>query len=61
MYTLNIIKDMKKMSFNDIRDLIFENYYKRIGFFKGSSYYSMKCSKRKKIIVACKQINRKST
>ena len=30
------------MSVNDIRDFIFENYYKRIGCSKKSSYYSMK-------------------
>ena len=34
MYTLNIIKALGKMYVNDIRDFIFENYYKRIGFSK---------------------------
>ena len=34
MYTLNIIKSMKNMSTNHIRDFIFETYYKRIGFSK---------------------------
>ena len=37
----------KKMSANDIREFIFENYYKRIGFSKEGSYYSMKRLKRK--------------
>ena len=32
MYTLNIIKAIKKLSVNDIRDFIFGNYYKGIGF-----------------------------
>ena len=32
MYILNIARDIKKMSVNEIRDLSFENYYKRIVF-----------------------------
>ena len=46
------------MSVNEIRDFIFENYYKRIGFSKENSYCSMKHLE-KKIDVACEQINRK--
>ena len=38
MYLLNIAKTIKKMSMNEVRDFIFENYYKRIGFLKESSY-----------------------
>ena len=45
------------MSINEIKDFIFENYYKRIGFSQENSYYSMK--RLEKIIVACEQINRK--
>ena len=48
------------MSVNEMRDFIFENYYKRIAFLKENSYYSMKRLK-KRFIVACKQINRKDT
>ena len=60
MYILNIAKAPKKMSVNEIRDFIFENYYKRIGFSKENSYYSMKRLK-KIFIVVWKQINRKNT
>ena len=42
MYTLNIVNAMKKVAVNKIRDFIFEKYYKRIGFSKDNSYYSMK-------------------
>ena len=42
MYILNIARAIKKMSVNETRDFIFENYYKRIGFSNGNSYYSMK-------------------
>ena len=34
MYTLNSARARKEMSVNEIRDFIFENYYKRIGFLK---------------------------
>ena len=40
MYTLNIARAIKKKTVNQLRDFIFENYYKRI--VKESSYYSMK-------------------
>ena len=60
MYTLNITKAIKMMYVNEMRDFIFENYYKRIAFLKENSYYSMKRLK-KRFIVACKQINRKDT
>ena len=47
MYILAI----KKMPVNEIRDFIFENYYKRNGFSKESSYYSMKSLKRKDLLL----------
>ena len=42
---LNIARAIKKMSVNKIRDIMFENYYKRIGLSKENSYDSMKCLK----------------
>ena len=42
MYILNIASAIKKMSVNEPRDFIFENYYKRTGFIKEGSYYSVK-------------------
>ena len=41
MYILNIAKALTKISVNRIRAFIFEDYYKRIGFCKENSYYSM--------------------
>ena len=46
---------------NEIRDFVLENYYKQIGFYKENNYYSTKRLKKKRFIVACKQINRKIT
>ena len=42
MYTLNITRAIKNMSINEIKDYIFENYYKGIEFSKESNYYSVK-------------------
>ena len=60
MYILNIARTIKKMYVNEIRDFVFENYYKRIGLPKENNYYSIKRLK-KKFIVARKQIYRKNT
>ena len=38
MYILNIASPIKKMSVNEIRDFIFENYYKQIGFSKKKQF-----------------------
>ena len=61
MYILNIDRAIKKISVNEIRHFVFENYYKRIGFSK-ESYYSMKrLKKKKRFFVSCEQISRKNT
>ena len=48
------------MSINKIKDFTFENYYKRIGFSKESSYYSVKRLKKKKdlLLIANKLIEK---
>ena len=61
MYTLNIVRAIKKISVNEIRDFIFENYYKRIGFSKENSYYSMKRLKRKDLLLLAKKLIEKNT
>ena len=50
MYTLNIARAIKKMSANEIRALIFGNYYKQIGFSKANIHYSMKRLKKKDLL-----------
>ena len=59
MSTLNIIKAIKKMSVNHLRDFIFENYYKQIGFSEEDSYYLMKHLKRKDLLVLANKLIRK--
>ena len=51
MYILNIASAIKKMSVSEIRDFIFKNLYKRIGFSKENSYYSRKIRKKRCTIV----------
>ena len=47
------------MSVNELRDFIFQNYYKRTGFAKERSFFSIKCLKKKNFFVAFNQISRK--
>ena len=58
MHILNIASAIKKMTVHELRNFIFENYYKRNGFVKESSYYSIKRLK-KRFAIACDQIDRK--
>ena len=51
MYILNITRPIKTMSPKEIKDFIFENCFKRIGFFKKNGYYSMKHLKKKDLLL----------
>ena len=42
MHILNIASAIKKMPANELKDSIFENNHKRIGFVQERSYYSRK-------------------
>ena len=44
------------MTVNELRGLIFENYYKRIEFVKEKIHHSMKHLKKKRFFVACNQL-----
>ena len=48
MNNFNILSAKKKMRVNELKDVIYENYYERIGFKKESTYYSFKHQKRAK-------------
>ena len=56
MYILNISRATKKMLVIEVKDFIFENYYKLIAFSKKNSHYSMKRFKKKEIY-CCLQTN----
>ena len=54
MYVLNILILTKKKKIG-LKESIFENCYKRIGFTKENSYYSLKYQKNKYLY--CLQLN----
>ena len=56
MYILNIARATKKMSVNEIKDFIFDNYYKRIRFSNENSYYSMKRLKKKDLLLLANKL-----
>ena len=60
MHILNIASAIKKMSVNELKEFIFENYYKRIRFIKKKILFD-KTLEKKRFVFACKQINRKNT
>ena len=41
------------MTLNELRDSIYKNYYKQVGFNKENSYYSMKHQQRKRSTIIC--------
>ena len=51
MYILNIASTIRKMTINELRDVIFENYYRGIEFSEENSYHSMKHLKKRSTIV----------
>ena len=56
MYILNIAKAIKKISVNEIKNVIFESYYKRIEFSKEDSYYAMKRLKKKDLLLLANKL-----
>ena len=60
MFNLNIASAIKKMPVNKLRDFIFENFHKRIGFVKKEFIIKWNVWK-KRFFVPYKQINRKYT
>ena len=41
------------MTIKELKDFLFENYYRRINFSKENSCYSMKDLNKKRFIIAC--------
>ena len=49
MYKLNILSPIKLMTVKELKDFIYKNYYRRIGFTKENNFYP----------IICNQINKK--
>ena len=50
MYILNIAIAIKKIPFNELRDFVFENCYKRFGFEEKSVLFNETSEKRSTIV-----------
>ena len=61
MYTLNIIKAIKKINANEIRDYTYENYYKRIGFSKEESCFPLNRLKKERLLSLANKSTKKCT
>ena len=51
MYILNILSTIKRMASKELKDFILINYYRRIGFPKENSSYSMKQQKKRNLLL----------
>ena len=47
------------MTIKELKDFIFENYYRRIGFTKENSYYSVKYQQKKDLLLYATKIREK--
>ena len=56
MYSLNIIKAIKKINPNKIRDFIYEKCCKRIGFSKEKCYCSLKHLKKERLLLLANKL-----
>ena len=59
MYILNIARAIKRVSGNEIWEVIFESYYKKIGFPKENSYYSTKRLEKKDLLLLATKLREK--
>ena len=59
MYISNIANTIKQMTDNKLIDFIFKNYYKRIGFVKGRSYYPINRLNRKDLSLLATKLIKK--
>ena len=49
------------MTVKEVKDFIFENYYRQIGFAKEKSYYSIKRQKKKDLLSFATKLIEKNT
>ena len=58
MFILNIASPLRKI--NELRDSIFENYYKQIGFSEENSYYPRKHQTKKDLQLITTKLTEKN-
>ena len=60
MFILNIASPLRKIAVNELRDSIFENYYKQIGFSEKNSYYPRKHQTKKDLQLITTKLTEKN-
>ena len=60
MFILNIASAIRKIAVNELRDSIFENYYKQIGFSEENSYYTRKHQEKKDLQLIATKLTEKN-
>ena len=58
MYILNIVSAIKKIIIKNLKDFIYENYYRQVGLPQENSYYSIKQEKKDLLLLATKLIEK---
>ena len=58
---LTIVRTIKKISINKVRDFTFEQYYKQLGFSKESSYHSIKRLKKDDVLLLVNKLKENNT
>ena len=56
MYILSTVSAIKKITIKELKDFTYETYYRRMGFLKENSHYSIKLQKKKVLLLATKII-----
>ena len=59
MYILNIARAIRTMAVNELRDSIFENFYKQVGFSEEKRYYPRKRQKKKDLQLLANKLKEK--
>ena len=60
MFILNIASAIRKIAVNELRDSIFENYYKQIGFSEENSYYTRRHQEKKDLQLIATKLTEKN-
>ena len=60
MIILTIVRTIKKMYINKVRDFTFKHYYKDFGFSKENSYHSIKRLKKDDVLLLVNKLKEKN-
>ena len=61
MYILNITKAIKNMTIKELKDFIFENYYRQNRFINKKQLLVSETLKKNRFAIICNQLNKNNT